>query len=193
MDGAATFPEDKVWTIEERTRVGLALYADTANKHFKFAREVSVGEGDAELRMAIYYAINDDNFIDDSDPVKAIELLNAEYINVSLMDIKRQARQHIVAMSKQQMGGHLVDSMLLGMLMRGVEPEEPLFMQRDRLQQQAKAQSANARAAFNAQHKPAPEGTVKELAAKYGKSLSEIRRLKAAGELHTLENSNGPD
>lgn len=42
------------------------------------------------------------------------------------------------------------------------------------------------RDSFNSQHKPAPEGTVKELATKYGKSIGEIRKLKAAGELHTL-------
>lgn len=40
---------------------------------------------------------------------------------------------------------------------------------------------------FRAMNNPAPEGTVAELAAKYGKSKSEIRRLKASGLLHTLE------
>lgn len=35
-------------------------------------------------------------------------------------------------------------------------------------------------------NKPHEMGTVAELAAKYGKSKSEIRRLKAAGLLHTL-------
>lgn len=35
-------------------------------------------------------------------------------------------------------------------------------------------------------HAPAVEGTVSELAAKYNKSKSEIRRLKAEGLLHTL-------
>lgn len=35
-------------------------------------------------------------------------------------------------------------------------------------------------------NKPDPLGTVAELAAKYNVSKSEIRRLKAAGELHTL-------
>lgn len=39
---------------------------------------------------------------------------------------------------------------------------------------------------FKSQHKPAPEGTVKELAEKYQKSIGEIRRLKNAGLLHTL-------
>jgi len=39
---------------------------------------------------------------------------------------------------------------------------------------------------FKAMHKPAPEGTVKELAVKYGKSLSEIRTLKREGRLSEL-------
>lgn len=39
---------------------------------------------------------------------------------------------------------------------------------------------------FRSMNKPASEGTVAELAEKYGKSKSEIRRLKAANLLHTL-------
>lgn len=56
-----------------------------------------------------------------------------------------------------------------------------------RMEREAEERAEKAkRDAFNSQHKPAPEGTVKELAAKYGKSIGEIRRLKNAGELHTL-------
>lgn len=43
-----------------------------------------------------------------------------------------------------------------------------------------------AKTDFKAMSKPAPEGTVKELAAKYGVSLSEIRRRKQEGTLHEL-------
>lgn len=39
---------------------------------------------------------------------------------------------------------------------------------------------------FMSQHAPAPEGTVKELAKKYGRSISEIRRMKAENRLHEL-------
>jgi hypothetical protein len=42
---------------------------------------------------------------------------------------------------------------------------------------------------FNAMHKPAPEGTIRELAAKYNKSIGEICRLKAEGRLHELVES----
>lgn len=36
-------------------------------------------------------------------------------------------------------------------------------------------------------HMPSAQGTVRELAAKYNKSIGEIRKLKADGLLHTLE------
>ncbi|WYW01474.1 hypothetical protein Amme1_00082 [Pseudomonas phage vB_PpuM-Amme-1] len=51
---------------------------------------------------------------------------------------------------------------------------------------------SDTRFRFNAQHAKAPEGSVKELAAKYGVSISEVRRLKAAGQLHTLGQSAEP-
>ena len=43
---------------------------------------------------------------------------------------------------------------------------------------------------IRAMNRPAPEGTVAELSAKYGKSLSEIRKLKRDGKLHELESSS---
>lgn len=49
-----------------------------------------------------------------------------------------------------------------------------------------KKQDKATREAFVSQHAAAPEGTIAELAAKHGKSKAEIRRLKAAGLLHTL-------
>lgn len=55
-----------------------------------------------------------------------------------------------------------------------------------RMRAEHEAQTAKVNAAFKNMNKPAPEGTVKELAAKYGKSLSEIRRLKAENRLHEL-------
>ncbi|WAX23552.1 hypothetical protein [Pseudomonas phage pPA-N1803-4At.2] len=49
------------------------------------------------------------------------------------------------------------------------------------------AQNYNiAKQNFRNMSKPAPEGTVKELAEKYGKSISEIRRMKAEGRLGEL-------
>jgi len=53
-------------------------------------------------------------------------------------------------------------------------------------EQASKRLAQSTREAFKAQHAVAPEGTVAELAAKHGISKSEVRRLKAAGLLHTL-------
>lgn len=48
-----------------------------------------------------------------------------------------------------------------------------------------RASSQEAKA-FKQMNAVAPEGTVKELASKYGKSITEIRKLKKEGMLHTL-------
>ena len=53
-----------------------------------------------------------------------------------------------------------------------------------RVQQQKYDEAAKN---FREMSKPSELGTVAELAAKYGKSKSEIRRLKAQNLLHTLE------
>lgn len=50
-----------------------------------------------------------------------------------------------------------------------------------------RSSAARPRIDYSALHRPAVEGTVAELCAKYGKSKSEIRRLKAANLLHTLD------
>jgi hypothetical protein len=49
-----------------------------------------------------------------------------------------------------------------------------------------KAKSAEVIKSFKSMNKPSPEGTVAELAALYGKSLGEIRKLKRDNLLHTL-------
>jgi|SRR5690606_31730957 len=54
------------------------------------------------------------------------------------------------------------------------------------LAREAEEQRCKTHVQFLNLNKPAPEGTVAELAERYGKSKSEIRRLKAAGLLHTL-------
>lgn len=71
----------------------------------------------------------------------------------------------------------------------GLHPMRSLFMdegfrRRDRGHESQALSKAKAN--FKSMHKPAPEGTVKELAAKYGVSLSEIRRRKQEGTLHEL-------
>lgn len=64
--------------------------------------------------------------------------------------------------------------------------EEPTFMRMRREMQESAARMQKQHKQFVSQHAQAPEGTVKELAAKYGKSIGEIRRMKAEGRLHEL-------
>jgi hypothetical protein len=54
--------------------------------------------------------------------------------------------------------------------------------------QEKQQQAINTRNAFNAMHKPDPQGTVKEISEKYGVSLGEVRRLKREGKLGELTN-----
>lgn len=57
----------------------------------------------------------------------------------------------------------------------------------DRQEARAKAQRMHqARISFENMNKPAPEGTVAELAKKHGVSLKTIRRMKQEGRLHEL-------
>ena len=69
-------------------------------------------------------------------------------------------------------------------LQRGINQEEKRLLQEGKRIEKAKADQVSK--SFKAMSKPAPEGTVAELAARYNKSLSEIRKLKRDGLLHTL-------
>lgn len=54
---------------------------------------------------------------------------------------------------------------------------------------QKKAQQAyDTKKSFEAMHKPAPEGTVDEIAKRFNVSKSEVRRLKREGKLSELTN-----
>jgi hypothetical protein len=180
---------ERDYSVEERTRVGVALYFDIHEGRNQFAREVAAGHGDAEIRMAIYWSLNEEKYPDLNNP-EDIALLNAPGITLSLDDLKTRARTALVGKLFETMSIAEIAKMAEAFIYEGDISNEPMFKRRDRMQREVKKREAEVRANFNSQHKPAPEGTVKELAAKYNKSLSEIRRLKAAGELHTLVNSD---
>jgi len=182
--------QQKVYTIAERTRVGINLYYDVEDGKFQFGREIIAGHGDTEIRMAIYWALNEETYIDDSDP-ENVKLLFAPAITMMIDEMKVKCRAHFAYGLLSTMSAYAIENLARLMYTQGDVDNEPSFKRRERMQQEAKRSEAATRAKFNAQHKPAPEGTVKELAAKYGKSLSEIRRLKAAGELHTLVSADG--
>ncbi|WP_338923991.1 hypothetical protein V0M98_37895 (plasmid) [Pseudomonas silesiensis] len=176
---------EQSYTVEQRTKIGVALYYDIEEGRNQFARETAVGHGDTEIRMAIYWALHDEKFADPDNP-EDLELLFAPGITQTLNDLKARARASLVMNALETMSIAQIAGLTAEFFREGDISNELAFKRRDRLQQEAKQREAQTRSAFNAQHKPAPEGTVKELAQKYNKSLSEIRRLKAAGELHTL-------
>jgi hypothetical protein len=190
------------FTVEQRTHVGLNLYLDVHQKHFKYAREIANGDGDTELAMAVYFSLHNDKYIDMSNRIKAAELLSQSSIQRVVKDVKEKARDYLRMQTVNIITSHPEGAQLLAVLaLQQMEqhklPErfEDLAMNKlraERRQRQDEDRARNAavtetRNAFNSQHKPAPEGTVKELAAKYGKSIGEIRKLKAANLLHTLE------
>lgn len=173
------------FTVEQRTQVGINLYASVVGDG-KFAQEVLSNLYDTEIRMAIYHAIYD-KFIDLSDMEKATELLMLEGISVTLADIHAKARERVRTSLETRMSlGAMFRQRMDAYLKEGVVENDGGYSRRQREEAQRKRMQEGVRKQFNTQHAPAPEGTVKELAARYGVSLSEIRRHKAAGTLNTL-------
>ena len=189
------------FTVEQRTQVGLNLYLDIQNE-CKYAREVANGDGDTELAMAVYFSLHNDKYIDMSNRLKAAELLNHPSIQRVVKDVKQKARdymrlQALNLITSQPEGAMVLATLALQQMERNVLPQRfedlainKMRAERRQWQDEDRARDAaviQTRNAFNSQHKQAPEGTVKELAARYGKSIGEIRKLKAANLLHTLE------
>ena len=177
-------------TVEQRTRIGYTLYLDAYEKRFKYAREIVNGVADLEIRMAIFWAIHE-RLVDLNSMDDAAIIFSPVYTDM-LKEAKDWSQEHLWKTASAMMP--FIDQDLLksmAALMR--QPEKPTIMgygeyreaQRQEMRRSAR-RAEQQRTQFNSQHKPAPEGTVKELAAKYGKSISEIRRLKAEGLLHTL-------
>jgi len=179
------------YPIEQRTRIGYMLYLDSYEKKFKYARDLLTGLADLEVRMCFFHSIHERHV--DLNSLEDAGFIFGDLATSLLNEAKDWAQE---AVTKQ------VEAILpfidqatmeqIGQLMRVPNKPTVLGMQdwRESLradQKRAEQKKAEQREQFLSQHKPAPEGTVKELAAKYGKSLSEIRKLKAAGLLHTLD------
>lgn len=183
-------PLAEEFTVEQRTRIGYKLYLDSYEKQFQFTRELLSGQFDMEIRMAIFWSLSG-RLIDLNSLEDAGEIFSDIY-NSLIQEAKDWAQEHRIKQAKALMPFVTEEMMqMMTALMR--QPEKPTIMKmqdwRDTVRADVKRKERAAqqqREQFNSQHKPAPEGTVKELAAKYGKSLGEIRKLKAAGLLHTL-------
>lgn len=175
----------QVFTNQELAEVGFTLFMDIYEERLLFASNIANGEGGTEIRLAVFHAKHgrfaDPNLLEDAIACCQPEI--SEVLNL----IKAKADLH-------EDGQHEAAKAMLPALdaMAKLMKEtvrEPALITKSRQQHARKAEKQKAeqqRDSFNAQHKPAPEGTVKELAERYGKSLSEIRKLKAANQLHTL-------
>lgn len=178
-------------TTEHRTRIGYTLYIDSYEKKFQFTRELLSGAADMEIRMALFWAINE-RLVDMNNLEDATFIFSAMTDSL-LAEAKEWAREHLLETAKAIMP--FIDEETVRLMTRFMTQPEPSITMRwhnaraaQRAEQARSKRSAEEqRSTFNSQHKPAPEGTVKELAARYGKSIGEIRKLKAAHLLHTLE------
>jgi hypothetical protein len=176
--------------VEHRTRIGYMLYLDSYEKRFKYARDLLTGLVDVEVRMAFFHSIKgrhvELNSMDEAGFVFGD-------VATSLLNEAKEWAQEAVSKQVEAIMPFIDQATMdqIAQLMRVPNMPTVLGMREWRAGLKAETKRAEQakeqrREQFNSQHKPAPEGTVKELAAKYGKSLSEIRRLKAEGLLHTL-------
>ena len=118
---------------------------------------VMMGEMDMDLLPGMFFHAHG------RDPVNDEEMLSDEVANRVLTNLKLYIRNTV----------------------QGVVNEEARRLEREqRLQAEHIAQQAKER--FRAMSKPAPEGTVRELAEKYGLSIGQVRKLKAENRLHEL-------
>lgn len=157
-------------TLDNRVDIGLHLLA-SLRKSNQHVADILTDMFDADLCLALWTT---DSFEIPESLEQGITEVSVDTLN----DIKSvlSARQH-----GQDVPLPTWMISILGGASGGDRPEREALVHH---------RLSAARQAFNSQHAPAPEGTVKEIAAKYGVSLGEVRRLKAAGQLHTL--TQGP-
>jgi hypothetical protein len=183
---------DKV--AKERADTGFVMFMDIFEGRGYFAEMIAQGVADTEIRMAIFYALNG-RYVNPLNTTDALAAFGFD-ITMPLELIKAKAAIKAKGLSEKDHTHLDFDSLKpIGIAMKKMV-DIPATMEfrnhRASGARQALAKDNAVRASrqqFNSQHLPAPEGTVKELAAKYGKSLSEIRKLKAEGLLHTLTNA----
>lgn len=179
---------------KERAETGFVMFMDIFEGRGYFAEMIAQGVADTEIRLAIFYALNGRyvNPLNTSDALLAFGF----DITVPLDLIKAKAALKVKGLSEKDHAHLDFDSLKpIGIAMKKMA-DIPATMQRqygrrDNYREMLHRENSTlaARQQFNSQHQPAPEGTVKELAAKYGKSIGEIRKLKAEGLLHTLNQS----
>lgn len=179
---------------EERAQFGFTMFMDIYEGRYFFAQAVAEGAASNEIRLAIFYALNGRY----ADPENLNDALLVFGMDITIPHdlIKAKATLYIrgePVVSREGLKFEDLNPVAVAMK-KMVDIPATLQHRHHRRESRASQLQADNRAmvrrdTFNSQHKPAPEGTVKELAARYGKSLGEIRRLKADGMLHTLSDA----
>jgi hypothetical protein len=118
---------------------------------------VMLGEMDMDLLPGMFFHAHG------RDPVSDEEMLADETANRVLTNLKLYIRNTVQGVVNDEA--------------RRLEREQRLEAERIAIQ---------AKERFRAMSKPAPEGTVRELAEKYGVSIGQVRKLKAENRLHEL-------
>lgn len=181
---------------EERAQIGFTMFMDIFEGRYLFAQLVAEGAASNEIRLAIFFALNgryaDPENLDDALLVFGFDITHAHDL------IKAKAALYMQGGPVVSRNGLNFDALTQVAVAMKKMADIPATMQNKihrrqnhATQIQAENRTMVRRDTFNSQHKQAPEGTVKELAARYGKSLGEIRRLKSEGKLDTLTLDQG--
>lgn len=155
---------ENLLTIEERTLVGMSLLHDIVNAR-EYVTDIAHGVFDKELRLGLFYALHD-RYATNPEECSTPAIDN----QMDIFKLKAAGISH-----DQQRTASLFaaldeyDRRCVGRNGKGGAPD-----------QQARVLEMR-RKEFVAQTAPHVEGTTKEIAAKYGLSIGEVRRRKQAG------------
>jgi len=173
---------------EERAQIGFAMFLDICEGRYLFAQEVAEGQQRVNISLAIYWALHG-RFADPDNLDDSLAVLGGLDVALPYDLVKAKAALHIKGepvVSRPGLEFEKLEPVAVALRKMADLPVATLHRHQRREDQVGQTRADARRETFNAQHAPAPEGTVKELAGRYGKSLGEIRRLKAEGLLHTL-------
>ena len=176
---------------EELAQTGFVMFMDIHEGRYLFALEVAEGRHLLNISLAIFWALHG-RFADPESPDDRLAVLGGLDIINPYELIKAKAVLHLKgesASSRPDLGFEKLEPVADALRKIIGLPAVTQRKHHRREDQAGQRQSDARRESFNAQHARAPEGTVKELAVRYGRSLGEIRRLKAEGLLHTLAQS----
>lgn len=159
-----TITAESLLSIEDRTMVGMSLLNDIVGKR-EYVTDIAHGVFDKELRLGLFFAMND-RYAQNPDECNTAAIDN----QMDIFKLKAAGISHDQQRTESLFAAlDEYDRRCVGRNGKGGAPD-----------QQARVMEMR-RKEFVAKTAPHVEGTVKEIAARYGLSLSEVRRRKAAG------------